>query len=164
MVCGHWRLGRQPTVYSLFSSYLYYYTCTWVSDLENLENHIIRRTVQFSCSVVSDSLRPHESQHARAPCPSPTPELTQTHVHWVTDAIQLSHSLLSPFPPALNLSQHQGLFKWVGSSYQVAKVLEFQLQHQTFQWIFRTEFKEEVKKYLKQMIMKTRQFKTYRMQ
>ena len=61
-------------------------------------------------------------------------EFTQTHVHWVSDAIQSSHPLSSPFPPAFNLSQHQGLFKWVSSSHQVAKVLEFQLQHQSFQW------------------------------
>ena len=67
-------------------------------------------------------------------------EFTQTHVHWVGDAIQPSHPLASPSPPAFNLSQHQGLFKWVSSSYQVAKVLEFQLQHQSFQWIFRTDF------------------------
>ena len=52
-------------------------------------------------------------------------EFAQTHVHWVSDAIQLSHPLLSPSPPALNLSQHQGLFQWVGSLHQVAKVLEF---------------------------------------
>ena len=68
------------------------------------------------------------------------PELTQTHVHWVSDTIQASHPLLSPSPPAFNLSQHQGLFQWVSSSHQVAKVLEFQLQHQSFQWIFRTDF------------------------
>ena len=67
------------------------------------------------------------------------PEFTQTHVHWVGDAIQPSHPLSSPSPPALNLSQHQGLFKWVSSSHQVAKVLEFQLQHQSYQWIFRTD-------------------------
>ena len=67
-------------------------------------------------------------------------EFTQTHVHWVSDAIQPSHPLSSPSPPAFNLSQHQGLFKWVNSSHQVAKVLEFQLQHQFFQWIFRTDF------------------------
>ena len=60
------------------------------------------------------------------------PESTQTHVHWFGDAIQPSYPLSSPSSPALNLSQHQGLFKWVSSSYQVAKVLEFQLQHQTF--------------------------------
>ena len=64
------------------------------------------------------------------------PELTQTHVHHVSDAIQPSHPLSSPFPPAFNLSQHQGLCKWVGSSYQVAKILEILLQHQSFQWIF----------------------------
>ena len=58
-------------------------------------------------------------------------ESTQTCVHWVGDAIQPSHPLLSPSPPALNLSKHQGFFKWVNSSYQVAKVLEFQLQHQS---------------------------------
>ena len=67
-------------------------------------------------------------------------EFTQTHVHWVTDAIQLSLLLSSPSPPALNPSHHQGLFQWVSSLYQVAKVLEFQLQHQSFQWIFRTDF------------------------
>ena len=59
-------------------------------------------------------------------------ELTQIHVHWVGDAIQPSHPLLSSSPPAFNLSQHQGLFKWVSSSHQVAKVLESQLQHQSF--------------------------------
>ena len=60
------------------------------------------------------------------------PESTQTHVHQVGDAIQHSHPLSSPSPPALNLSQHQGLFQWVSSLHQVAKVLEFQLQHQSF--------------------------------
>ena len=70
------------------------------------------------------------------------PELTQTHVHWVGDAIQPSHSLSFP-SPALNLSQHQGLFKWVSSLHQVAKVLEFQLQHQSFQWTLRTNFLED---------------------
>ena len=67
-------------------------------------------------------------------------EPTQTHVHWVSDAIQSSHPLLSPSPHAFNLSQHQSLFKWVSSLHRVAKVLEFQLQHQSFQWIFRTDF------------------------
>ena len=67
-------------------------------------------------------------------------ELAQTHIHWVSDAIQPSHPLLSPSLPAFNLSQHQGPLQWVSSSHQVAKVLEFQLQHQSFQWIFRTDF------------------------
>ena len=65
-------------------------------------------------------------------------ELAQTHVHWVSDAIQPSHPLLPHSPPAHNLSQHRGFFQWVGSSHQVAKVLELQLQ--SFQWIFRTDF------------------------
>ena len=69
------------------------------------------------------------------------PEFTQTHVHWVSDVIQPSHSLSSsPSPPTFNLPQHQGLFKWVSSLHQVAKGLEFQLKHQSFQWIFRTDF------------------------
>ena len=67
-------------------------------------------------------------------------QFTQTHAHWVGDAIQPSHSLSSPSPPAFNISQHQGLFKWVSSLHQVAKVLEFQLQHQSLQWIFRIDF------------------------
>ena len=67
-------------------------------------------------------------------------ELTQTYVHQASDAIQPSHPLSSPSPPVLNLSQHQRLFQWVSSSNQVAKVLEFQVQHQSFQWIFRTYF------------------------
>ena len=67
-------------------------------------------------------------------------ELTQTHVHQVNDAIQPSHPLSYSPPHAFNPSQHQGLFQWVSSSHQVAKVLELQLQHQSFQWIFRTDF------------------------
>ena len=66
-------------------------------------------------------------------------EFTQTRVHWVSDAIQPSHLLSSPSPPTFNLSQHQGLSKWVSSSHQVAKILEFQLQHLSFQWIFRID-------------------------
>ena len=67
-------------------------------------------------------------------------ECAQTHVRWVGDAFQLSHPLLLLSLPALNLSQHQGLFQWVSSSHQVAKVLELQPQHQSFQWIFRLDF------------------------
>ena len=68
------------------------------------------------------------------------PELTQTPVHWVIDAIQPSHPLSSPSPPAFSLSQYEDLFKWVSSSHQVVKVLEFQLQRQAFQWISRVDF------------------------
>ena len=67
-------------------------------------------------------------------------EFAQIHVHWVCDAIQPSHSLPPPSPFAFNLSQHKGLFQWVDSSYQVAKVLELQFQHQSFQWILRVDF------------------------
>ena len=84
-------------------------------------------SVQFSSVTQSctDSLRPHGLQHARPPCS--LPELTQTHVHWVGDAIQPSHPLSSPSPPTPNPSQHQSLFQRVNSSHEVAKVLEFQL-------------------------------------
>ena len=82
--------------------------------LSHLCYHILSYThissVQLSRSVVSDSLRPHELQYARPPCPSPTPRVTQTHVHWIGDAIQPSHPLLSPSPPSFNLPQYQGVF------------------------------------------------------
>ena len=82
-------------------------------------------SVQFSRSVMSDSLRPHESPGL--PVHHQLPEFTQTHAHGVGDAIQPSHLLSSPSPPAPNPSQHQGLFQWVSSSHKVVKVLEFQL-------------------------------------
>ena len=97
-------------------------------------------SVQFSRSVVSDSLWPHRQQHASFPVHHQLLELAKTHVHQVSDAILPSHPLSPPFPLAFNLSQHQGLFQWVSSSHQVAKGLEFQLQHQSFQWTFRTDF------------------------
>ena len=87
-------------------------------------------------SVLSDSLWPHYSTPG-FPVHHQLPELAQTHVHWVSDTIQPSHPLSSP---ALNLSQHQGLFQWVSSLHQVIKVLELQLHHQFFQWIFRIDF------------------------
>ena len=99
----------------------------------------LESSVQFSHSVVPYSLGPHALQQARPPYQQFL-ELTQTHVHWVGDAIQQFHPLSSPFPTAFNLSQHQGLFQWVSFSHQVAKVLAFQLQHKSFQWIFRTDF------------------------
>ena len=70
-------------------------------------------------------------------------EFTQTHVHHVGDAFQLSHPMLSPSPPTLTLLQHQGLFQWVSSSHQVAKVLGLRLQHQSFQWILRIDFLQD---------------------
>ena len=96
-------------------------------------------SVQFSRSVMSDSLWPHESQHTRPLVHHKLPEFTQTHVHQVSDAIQPSHPLSSPSPPSPNPFQHQGLFQWFSSLHQVAKVLEFQLQHQSFQSTPRTD-------------------------
>ena len=100
----------------------------------------LKSSVQFSHSVVSDSLQPHELQHARPPCPSPTRGVYTNSRPSSWWCHQPSHPLLSPSPPTFNLSQHQGLSKWVSSEHQVAKVLEFQLQHQSFQWILRTDF------------------------
>jgi len=82
-------------------------------------------------------------QHTRFLCLSLSPQthyFTQTHVHWMGDAIQSSRPLLPSSPYALNLSQHQGLFQRVSSSHQVARVLELQLQHKSFWWIFRVDF------------------------
>ena len=94
-------------------------------------------SVAQSCPTLCD---PMDCSTPGFPVHHQLPELAQTHVHWVSDAIQPSHPLSSLSPPAFNLSQHQGLFQWVSSSHQVAKVLELQLQHQSFQWIFRTDF------------------------
>ena len=113
--------------------------------LSCLQGLLRKKKKNFNCfllfsSVASDSLPPHGLQHTRPPCPYQLLEFTQTHVHQVSDAIQPSHPLMSPSPTTFNLSQHQGLFQWVSSSHQVAKVLEFQLQHQSSQWIFRSDF------------------------
>ena len=87
-------------------------------------------SVAQSCPTLCDPMNP---SMPGLPVHHQLLESTQTHVHWVSDAIQPSHPLSSPSPPAPNPSQHQGLFKWVSSSHEVAKVLEFQLQHQSFQ-------------------------------
>ena len=96
---------------------------------------VTQDSVQFSHPVMSDSLQPHELQHARPPCPSQTPRVYSnlcSSSRWCHPA---SHPLLSNSHPAPNPSQHQGLFQWVNSLHEVAKVLEFQLQHQSLQWI-----------------------------
>ena len=140
-------------------------------ELKSHFHHIVLNVLWMlllSPEVMSNSLQPHEMQHARLPCPSPPPEvcsdshtlslwcyptilpsvapfsfclpeLAQTHVHWISDPIQRFHPQSSPSPP-FNLSQHQGLFQWLTSSNQVAKVLELQFLHQSFQWIFKMDF------------------------
>ena len=97
-------------------------------------------SVAHSCPTLCD---PMNRSTSGLPVYHHLPESTQTHVHWVSDAIQPSHPLSSPSPPAFNLSQNQGLFKWVSSSHQVVKALEFQFQHQSFQWIPRTDFLQD---------------------
>ena len=96
-------------------------------------------SVQFSRSVVSNSLQPHELQHTRPPCPSSTPGVHPKpcpFCRWCHTTISSSVVPFSSCPQSFPAS---GLFQWVGSSHQMAKGLEFQLQHQSFQWIFRTD-------------------------
>ena len=124
--------------------YINKYTYNWITLLYtwntvNYSNkiNIVFSSVAQSCLTFCDPMNhctPGLSVHHQLL------EFTQTHVHWVGDAIQPSHPLSSPSPPAFNHSQHQGLFQWVSSSHQVAKELQSQLQHQSFQWIFRTDF------------------------
>ena len=118
---------------SLLPNFLMYYFSFWFTTKQHQFS-----SVQFtqSCPALCD---PMNRSTPGLPVHHQLPEFTQTHVHWVGDAIQPSHPLSSPSPPVLNLSQHQGLFKWVSSSHQVAKVLEFQLQHQSFQWTPRAD-------------------------
>ena len=100
-------------------------------------------SLQFSRSVMSDSCDPMNRSTPGLPVHHQLQEFTQTDFHWVDDAIQQFHPLSSPSAPALDLSQHQGLFQWVGSSHHVARVLEFQLQHQSFQWTPRTDLLQD---------------------
>ena len=93
-------------------------------------------SVTQSCFTLCD---PMDCSTPGLPVHHQLPEFTQTHVHWVSHAIQSSHPPSSPSPPAFNLSQHQGLFQWVYSPHQVAKVTELQLQHQSLHWIFSTD-------------------------
>ena len=118
-------------------------TCKWDIMIMWYQNSIMqmRYQIQFSsvaqlCPTLCD---PMNHSTPGLPVHHQLLESTQTHVHRVGDAIQRSHPLSSPSPSALNLSQHQGLFQWVSSSHQVAKVLEFQLQRQSFQWTLKTD-------------------------
>ena len=111
------------------------------------------KLTQFCKSIISSVAQSRSTLCDPMDCGTPGfpdhhqhPELAQTHVHWVSDAIQPSYPLSSPSPLAFNLSQHQGIFQWVSSSHQVAKALEFQLQHQFFQWIFRIDYTSIKKK------------------
>ena len=128
----------------IFHSFLWLNNIPLYSSVPHLLHPFIywlALSVQFSsvaqsCPTLCD---PMNHSMPGLPVHCQLPESSQTHVHRVGDAIQPSHPLLSPSPPALNLSQHQGLFQQVNSLHEVAKVLEFQLQHQSFQWTPRTD-------------------------
>ena len=117
---------------------------TLQEDLCVAKRHSMRSIHAFQFSSVAQSCptlcNPMDCSTPGFPVHHQLLELAQTHVHRVCDAIQPSHPLSFPSPPAFNLSQHQGLFQWVSSLHQVAKVLEFQLQHQSFQWIYKVDF------------------------
>ena len=128
-------------LYSMASTFPTYW-CNFGLDTLLVQSYL--SSVQFSSvqSVAQSCVtlcNPMNRSTPGLPVHHQLPESTQTHVHWVIDVIQPSHPLSSPSPPALNPFQHQGLFKWVSSSHQVAKELEFQLQHQSFQWTPRTD-------------------------
>ena len=125
------------TFWKLPSSFrtLTYYFCAFQLNFNSI------RCFQFSsvaesCPTLCD---PMNQSMPGLPVHHQLPESTQTHVHWVSDAIQPSHPLSSPSPLAPNSSQHHSLFQWVNSLHEVAKVLEFQLQNQSFQWTPRTD-------------------------
>ena len=113
--------------------------CIEVNENENTTTQNL--SIQFSSVIQScpNICNPIYHSTPRLPVHYKLQEFNQTHIHWVSDTIQPSDHLPFPSPPALNISQHQGLFKWVSSSHQVAKVFETQLQHQSFQWTFRTD-------------------------
>ena len=142
-------LPQNPKVCSLYLCLFYCLTCRFsliqssppitlfvvILSKAHLSSHsrmsgsrcLISSVLFSSVAQSCPTLRPHEPQQARLPCPSPTPRVHSNSVHRVNNAIQPSHPLSSPSPPAPNPSQHQSLFQWVNFSHKVAKVLEFQL-------------------------------------
>ena len=127
----------------LISGSIGIYTQICLTPKNMLLEHAVRleknRYLKVSHLVVSDSLETKDCRMPGFPVLHGLMEFAQTHIHWVGDAIQPFLPLLPP-SPAFNSSQSQGLFQWVSSSRQVAKELELQLQHQSFQWIFRLDF------------------------
>ena len=122
----------------LYWIFFFFFFLHWILIIDFPSSSL---TVQFSsvaqsCPTLCDTM---DYSMADLPFHQQLQEFTQTHVHWVGDAIQLSHPLLSPSPPAFNHSQNQGFFQWVSSLHQGPKVLQFQLQHQSSQWILRTD-------------------------
>ena len=122
-------LGLLFTLFIFILLYMYFYKPYYIIFLESS----IAQSCPSFCNPMDCSMPGFPIHHQLL-------KLVQIHVHWISDTIQPSHPLSSPSPPAFNLGQHQGHFKWVSCLHQVAKVLEFQLQHQSFRWIFRTDF------------------------
>ena len=130
------RIFKKYFIVFILKKFIGYNLVYWTSYLTSPTTHQFSSITQ-SCPTLWDLM---DWSTPGLPVHHQLPELTQTHVHLVGDAIQPSHPLSSPSPPTFDLSQHQGFFLGVSSSHQVAKVLEFLLQHQSFQWIFRTDF------------------------
>ena len=146
-----YRLKRLSSLFRIFFSYTDFTVTQYCYFLSNYS--ILNFLLQcssiplISISICCSSAKSCPALLDPMDCSTPgfsilhyLPEFAQTHVHWVDDAIQPSHLLSPSSPDALNLSQHQDFFQTIGSSHQVAKVLELQLQHQSFQWIFRVDF------------------------
>ena len=112
----------------------------WTTTVQCFQSSVLSSVQGRSVAQSCPTLPPRESQYAGPPCPSPTPGAYPC--PWISDAIQPSHPPSSP-SPAPHPSQHQGLFQWVNSSHEVAKVLEFQLQHHSFQWILRADLLQD---------------------
>ena len=128
-----WTVFQSWVAYSLLFIHCLYFQYVLLFMKKEFYNTSVAQSCLTLCNPMDCSTPGFPVHHQ-------LPELAQTHIHWVSDAIQPSHPLLSLSPPAFNLCQHQVLFQWVSSLHQVAKVLELQLQHQSFQWIFRTDF------------------------
>ena len=136
----YWKQGNIETLEKYITK------CGRITTVNSQKGSLTRRAAiqssfQFSsviqlCPTLCD---PIDCSTPGLPVHHQLPEFIQTHVHWVGDAIEPSHPLSSPSHPTFNLSQHHGLFKWVSSLHQVAKVLELKLQHQSFQWTLRID-------------------------
>ena len=133
--CSHWLLTS--CILQMHSLVNVTSCCLWFTTLQGMTQF---SSVVQSCPTLCD---PMDCRTPGLPVHHQLLEFTQTHVHWVSDAIQPSHPRSSPSPPTFNLSQHQGLFQWVSSLHQMAEVLELQFQHQSFQWIFRIDFLQD---------------------
>ena len=141
IICKLYKVDKKKSIFNVYSIIIL--TCKFTCNFLNFSSSFLLfiSSVQIilvaqSCLTLNDSMN---LSTPSLPVHHQLQKSTQTHAHWVGDAMQPSHPLSSPSPPAPNPSQHQGLFQWVNSLHEVAKVLEFQLQHQSFQWTPRTD-------------------------